>query len=99
MNTMEYGSVTERNEIGSFGEVSMDLESVIQNEVSQKEKNKYRILTIYVFYIYSQCVWGIQKNGADKPSSKAGAETDIESGLWAQRGKERAAWIGRRGLI
>jgi len=56
MNTMEYGSVTERNEIGSFGEVSMDLESVTQNEVSQKEKNKYRTLTIYVFYIYSQCV-------------------------------------------
>ena len=23
----------------------MDLESVIQNEVSQKEKNKYRVLT------------------------------------------------------
>ena len=33
-----------RNEIGPFVEMWMDLETVIQNEVSQKEKNKYRIL-------------------------------------------------------
>ena len=68
-------SAIKGNEIGSFGEVSMGLESVIQNEVSQKEKNKYRILTIYVFYMYSQCVCRIQKHGTDKPSSKAGVET------------------------
>ena len=34
-----------RNEIGPFVETWMDLESVIQSEVSQKEKNKYCILT------------------------------------------------------
>ena len=34
-----------RNETGSFVETWMDLETVIQSEVSQKEKNKYRILT------------------------------------------------------
>ena len=34
-----------RNEIGSFVEMWMDLDTVIQSEVSQKEKNKYRILT------------------------------------------------------
>ena len=34
-----------RNEIGSFVEKWMDLETDIQSEVSQKEKNKYRILT------------------------------------------------------
>ena len=33
-----------RNETGSFVEMWMDLETVIQSEVSQKEKNKYRIL-------------------------------------------------------
>ena len=33
-----------RNEIGSFVETWMDLETVIGSEVSQKEKNKYRIL-------------------------------------------------------
>ena len=30
-----------RNETGSFVEMWMDPESVIQSEVSQKEKNKY----------------------------------------------------------
>ena len=44
-NTMEYYSAIERNETGSFVESWMDLESVIQSEVSQKEKNKYHILT------------------------------------------------------
>ena len=33
-----------RNEIESFVEMWMDLETVIQSEVSQKEKNKYHIL-------------------------------------------------------
>ena len=33
-----------RNRIGSFVETWMDLETVIQSEVSQKEKNKYHIL-------------------------------------------------------
>ena len=39
---MEYYSAIKRNEIGSFEEMWTDLESVIE---SQKEKNKYRILT------------------------------------------------------
>ena len=42
--TMEYYSVLKRNEIGSFVEMWMELESVIQSEVSQEEKNKYHIL-------------------------------------------------------
>ena len=33
-----------RNETGSFVETWMDLETVLQSEVSQKEKNKYCIL-------------------------------------------------------
>ena len=43
--TMEYYSAIKRNEIGSFIETRMDLETVIQSEVSQKEKNKYLMLT------------------------------------------------------
>ena len=43
--TMEYYSAIKRNEIGSFEEMRMELETVIQSEVSQKEENKYRILT------------------------------------------------------
>ena len=42
--TMEYYSAIKRNEIGSFVETWMDLETVIQSEVSQKEKNKYHII-------------------------------------------------------
>ena len=41
--TMEYDSAVKRNKIGSFVETWMNLESVIQSELSQKEKNKYRI--------------------------------------------------------
>ena len=43
--TIEYYSAIKRNGIESFVETWMDLEIVIQSEVSQKEKNKYRILT------------------------------------------------------
>ena len=54
--TMEYYSAIKRNEIELFVVKWMDLESVIQSEVSQKEKNKYCML----MHIY-----GIppQKNG------------------------------------
>ena len=64
--TMEYFSVIKRNEIGSFGEMWMDLETVIQSEVSQKEKNKYCIVTH---------ICGIYKNGTDEPVCKAEIET------------------------
>ena len=43
--TMEYYSTIKRNEIELFVVRWMDLETVIQSEVSQEEKNKYRMLT------------------------------------------------------
>ena len=43
--TMEYYSAIKRNEIELFVVRWMDLESVIQSEVSEKEKNKYCMLT------------------------------------------------------
>ena len=43
--TMEYYSAIKRNETELFVVRWMDLESVIQSEVSQKEKNKYSMLT------------------------------------------------------
>ena len=42
--TMEYHSAIKRNEIELFVVRWMELECVIQSEVSQKEKNKYRML-------------------------------------------------------
>ena len=43
--TMEYYSAIKRNEIELFVVSWVDLESVLQSEVSQKEKNKYHMLT------------------------------------------------------
>ena len=48
----------------------MDLETVLQSEVSQKEKNKYRILTH---------ICGIQKDGTDEPVCKAEIEIHVEN--------------------
>ena len=42
---MEYYSDIKRNETELFVVRWMDLESVIQSEVSQKEKNKHHMLT------------------------------------------------------
>ena len=64
--TMEYYSAVKRNKIELFVVRWMDLESVIQSEVSQKEKNKYRMLT----HIY-----GIKKKGSEGPRSKTGIKT------------------------
>ena len=56
----------------------MNLGSVIQSEVSQKEKNKYLIL----MHIY-----GIQKNGTDKPICREGIKTQVSSmDVWIQWG-------------
>ena len=43
--TTECYSAIKRNKTGSFVEMLTDLETVIQSEVSQKEKNKYSMLT------------------------------------------------------
>ena len=45
MFTMAYYTAINRNEIELFVVRWMDLESFIQSEVSQKEKNKYHMLT------------------------------------------------------
>ena len=77
--TMEYYSAIKRNEIGSFVETWMDLETVIQSEVSQKEKNKYCIL---------KHICGTQKNGTDEPVCKAEIETQEQrTNLWTPRGE------------
>ena len=81
---MEYYSAIKRNKIGSFVETWMDLETVIQSKVSQKEKNKQRILT----HIY-----GIQKNGTDEPVCKAEIETQMQrTNIWTPRGESWGWW-------
>ena len=65
--TMEYYSAMKRNEIELFVVRWMDLESVIRSEVSQKEKNKYHMLT----YIY---IWNLKnkKDGSEEPRGRTG---------------------------
>ena len=67
--TMEYYSAIKRNEIGSFVETWMDLETVIQSEVSQKAKKIYCILT-------HRC--GTKKNGTDETVCRAEIETQMQ---------------------
>ena len=50
---VEYYSALERNGFGSFVEMWMDLETVIQSEVCQKEKGQ--ILHI------NACMWNLEK--------------------------------------
>ena len=45
IHTMKYYSAIKRNKTELFVVRWMDLEAVIQSEVRQKEKNKYRMLT------------------------------------------------------
>ena len=45
INTMEYYSAIKRNAFESVLMRKMNLELIIQSEVSQKEKDKYHILT------------------------------------------------------
>ena len=56
-HTMEYDSAVKRNAFESALMRWMNLEPIIQSEVCQKEKDKYRTLT----HIY-----GIQKNGTEE---------------------------------
>ena len=45
INTMEYYSAIKKNTFESVVMRGMKLESIIQSEVSQKEKHQYSILT------------------------------------------------------
>ena len=60
--------IIKRNETESVVVRWMNLEPVIQNEVSQKERNKYHIL----MHIYA-----IQKNGTDEHTCREGIETEM----------------------
>ena len=44
-HTMEYYSVIKMSEIMSFATIGMDLEIFILSEVSQKEKDKYHMIS------------------------------------------------------
>ena len=83
--SMEYYSAIKRNEFESVLVRRMNLELVIQSEVSQKEKNKYNTLT----HIY-----GIQKNSTDEPIFREVMDTQAQRMyLWTPQGKEKVQQI------
>ena len=55
--TMEYYSAIKKNEIMPFAATWMDLEIIILNEMSQKEKDKYHDVTH---------MWNIKKNDTNE---------------------------------
>ena len=77
--TMQYYSATKINKTVVM---RMDLESVPQSEVSQKEKIKYPVLT-------HMNIYGSQKNGTDLPICRARIEAQIQRrDMWTQRGRK-----------
>ena len=71
--TMEYYSAIKKDSFESVLMRWMKLESIIQSEVSQKEKHQYSILT----HIY-----GIYKDGNDNPVCETAKETQTFWTLW-----------------
>ena len=69
--TMEYYSAIKRNEIGLFVVRWMNLDTVIRSEVSQKDKNKYHMLTH--IYIESKK----KKKGSEEPRGRTRINTQM----------------------
>ena len=82
--TKEYYSAIWKDEIGSLVETWLDLESIIQSEVSQKEINKYCILTH---------ICRIQKTYTDELICRARREMQTQrTDVWTWQGDEVEDW-------
>ena len=72
--TMEYYSAITKNTLESVLMRWINLEPTVQSEVSQKEKDKYCVLTQ---------VYRVQKDGTDEPICRAVMETQTQRiDLW-----------------
>ena len=80
MYAMEYYLAIKRNEIVPFADMWTDLEIVIQSKVSQKEKNKYCLISL---------ICGIQKNGTDELVCKAEIESQMQRTNMVTKGDRR----------
>ena len=84
---MEYYSAIKRHAFQSVLVRWMNLKYIIQREVSQKEKNKYCILT----HIY-----GIQKDSSAEVTCRAAVKTQIQR-TEQRRGGEQGEGVTRGG--
>ena len=79
--TMEYYSAIKKNTLESVLMRWMNLELIIQSEVSQKEKHRYSILTR---------TYGIYKDGNDNPVCETAKETQMyRTDFWTLWERER----------
>ena len=83
--TMEYYSAIKSNEIWSFVATWMHLETVIQSELSQKDKNKYRILTHICEPRKCYRQTGLQSRNGDTEVEKKHMDT--------KGGKPQGVWV------
>ena len=80
-HTIEYYSAMKKSAFNSVLIRWMNLEPIIQSEVSWKEKDKYHIL---------KCTCGIQMISTDEPNCKAALEIHTQrSDWWIQEGNEK----------
>ena len=71
-------------------EAWIDLETVVQNEVSQKEKNKHHVMLL---------IYETQKNDTDELICKAEIETQMQkTNVWIPREEEEWDGLGDRDL-
>ena len=87
--TMEYYSAIKKNTFESVLVRWVKLEPVIQSEVSQKVKHQYSIL----MHIY-----GIQKDGNDKPVCETAKETQMYRTVLDSVGKGDGGMIWENGI-
>ena len=86
IHTMEYYSAIKRNEIGSFVEMRMDLETAIQSDVSQKEKQ--------IPYINAY-MWNLEKWYRSTGLQGRNGDTDVENKRMDTKGGKRwGGWGG-----
>ena len=93
--TKEYYSAIKRSTFESALMRWMNLKPIIQSEVSQKEKVKYKILT-HIYCVYHMCIYHIHIYGTEELIYRAAMETQIENRLMnMERGQERARHMER----
>ena len=87
---MECYSAIKKNTFESVLMRWMKLESIIQSEVSQKEKHQYSIL----MHIY-----GLYKDGNKNPTCNTAKETQMcRTVFWTLWERSRVGWFGRMAL-
>ena len=94
---MEYYSTTTRNISESVLMRQMNLEPTIHSEASQKEKDKYCILTCVYIYIYIYIyIWNLERWYRRFYFQGSIGDTDIENRLMGTgRGERRVRYMER----